>query len=98
MLAHAAAAPPRTLPADVAARVLACGVARAQLHGGRIEQQAVRDMSGAVPETVITKLFAVCKRNHFDEMQSLVEEILADGFPAEQVACLAVPHAWPCLS
>ena len=57
-----------------------------QLHGGRLEAQAVRDMSGALPEPMVRKVFRVCKGNNFDEMQKLVDDLLADGYPAAQMA------------
>jgi replication factor C subunit 2/4 len=57
-----------------------------QLHGGRIEPQAVLDISGALPDDKIVKVFETCKGQNFDAMQQLVSDTLADGYPAAQVA------------
>ena len=57
-----------------------------QLHGGRIEPQVVRDISGALPTTTVSRVFAVCRTQNFDEMTKLVEELIADGYPAAQLA------------
>ena len=57
-----------------------------QLHGGRIEPQAVRDISGSVPQPTVGRIFAVCRGQNFDEMQRLVDELLADGYPCAQLA------------
>ena len=57
-----------------------------QLHGGRIEPQVVRDISGALPTTTVSRVFAVCRTQNFDEMTNLVEELIADGYPAAQLA------------
>ena len=57
-----------------------------QLHGGRIELQAVRDMSGSIPQATVGRIFTVCRGNDFDAMQRLVDEILADGYPTAQIA------------
>ena len=56
-----------------------------QLHGGRIEPQAVHDMSGNLPRPLVLRTFAVCRGQNFDAMESLVTETLADGYPAEQL-------------
>ena len=56
-----------------------------QLNGGRLEAQAVRDLSGSVPRDTIGKVFTVCKAQNFDKMQDLVDELLADGYPAAQL-------------
>ena len=56
-----------------------------QLHGGRIEPQAVHDASGNLPRPLVLRTFAVCRGQNFDAMESLVTETLADGYPAEQL-------------
>ena len=56
-----------------------------QLHGGRIEAQAVFDMSGALPRPLVSRVFAVCRGQNFDAMEALVQEMIADGYPAEQL-------------
>ena len=57
-----------------------------QLHGGRIEAQAVRDISGALSETHLQRAWRACHQNSFDAVQALVDELLADGYPAAQMA------------
>ena len=56
-----------------------------QLHGGRIEPQAVFDISGSLPRPLVSRVFAVCRGQNFDSMDNLVQETLSDGYPAEQI-------------
>ena len=56
-----------------------------QLHGGRIEPQAVHDISGALPRSLVSRVFAVCRSQNFDLMESFVNELLSDGYPAAQL-------------
>ena len=57
-----------------------------QLHGERIEAQAVLDISGALPDHKVAAVFETCKGQNFDAMQKLVADVLADGYPAAQIA------------
>ena len=56
-----------------------------QLYGGQLAPQGVLDISGALPQAMITKTLETCKRNDFDAMQAFVEEVIAEGFPAQQL-------------
>ena len=56
-----------------------------QLHDGRIEPQAVFDISGALPRPLVSRVFAVCRGQSFDSMDTLVKDTIADGYPAEQL-------------
>ena len=57
-----------------------------QLHGDAIDTQAVLDISGALPDATVATVFDTCKSQNFEAMQRLVDSLLADGYPAEQLA------------
>ena len=57
-----------------------------QLHGSSIDTQAVRDVSGTLPDSLVSRIFTVCRSSSFDQMQALVADVLADGYPAAQLA------------
>lgn len=57
-----------------------------RLHGERIEPQAVRDISGSVPDDKLVSVFETCKSQNFEAVQTLVSDVLADGYPAAQLA------------
>ncbi|KAI8472422.1 MAG: putative replication factor C 37 kDa subunit [Monoraphidium minutum] len=57
----------------------------ARLTGGKVDRQAVLDVSGEVPREAIQELLAACRSGAFSRVQQMITDIIAEGFPAQQV-------------
>ena len=56
-----------------------------RLRGSPVERQTVLDVAGAVPREVVTKLLDACKGGTFTRLQTAVMDLIADGYPAQEL-------------
>lgn len=59
----------------------------ARFHGNTITGNHITAIAGAVPNDQVSRLIELCTQGSsaFDKARSLVDEVLADGFPAAQL-------------
>jgi replication factor C subunit 2/4 len=57
-----------------------------RLYGEDMAPQAVLDICGALPKQRITEIFTTCQSNNFESLQTLCDDLLAEGFPVSQIA------------
>ncbi|GBF93856.1 replication factor C subunit 2 [Raphidocelis subcapitata] len=56
-----------------------------RLSGGSVDRQSILDVSGEIPQAAITRLLAACRSGVFDNVQQQVTDLIAEGYPAQQV-------------
>ncbi|KAL1527069.1 hypothetical protein AB1Y20_015752 [Prymnesium parvum] len=56
-----------------------------RLYGDELTPSTVLDISGAVPKARVINILEVCRKGDFNRMQSIVDELLADGYPVAQL-------------
>jgi len=95
------------LPADAAAALLQVSggdLRRAitllqntyMLHGEGMKGEHITDAAAVIPDEVMQDLVASCRSNSFEKMQGKINDLIADGYPANQVTApqglRAPPH------
>jgi len=92
-----------TLPPDAAAallRVSGGDLRRAitllqntyMLHGAEMSGKHITDSAAVIPDSVMLELVAACRSNSFDKMQAKINDLIADGYPANQIVLQL--HDW----
>jgi replication factor C subunit 2/4 len=56
-----------------------------RLKGSPVRPQTVLDVAGAVPRAAIDALLAACASGKFSEAQRAISDVIADGYPAQEV-------------
>jgi replication factor C subunit 2/4 len=56
-----------------------------RLRGSPVEPQTVLDVAGAVPQAAGAALLTACRSGSFSTLQSAVEDVIAAGFPAQEL-------------
>lgn len=56
-----------------------------RLKGTPVTSRTILDVAGAVPQEVAMKLINSCRSAPFNEVEEIVEDIIADGFPAQEI-------------
>jgi len=56
-----------------------------RLKGSPVNCQTIMDVAGTIPKDVAETLLENCKMAPFQKVQVCVENILADGFPAQEI-------------
>lgn len=56
-----------------------------RLNGSPVIPQTIMDVAGTIPKDVAESLVENCKMAPFQKVQECVENILADGFPAQEI-------------
>lgn len=56
-----------------------------RLSGGSVDRQSILDVSGEIPQAAITRLLTACRSGIFDNVQQQVTDLIAEGYPAQQV-------------
>ena len=56
-----------------------------RLRGSPVERQTILDVAGAVPREVVEKLLTACRSGTFSQLQSAVVDLIADGYPAQEL-------------
>lgn len=56
-----------------------------RLRGTPVERQTVLDVAGAVPREVVGTLLEACRSGTFSRLQTAVMDLIADGYPAQEL-------------
>ncbi|KAF2076353.1 hypothetical protein CYY_002359 [Polysphondylium violaceum] len=56
-----------------------------RFFGNNITEQSIYDISGTLPPSLIKQYIDTCKSNSFDKLQSMVQNLINQGYPASQV-------------
>eukprot|EP00879_Flechtneria_rotunda_P009620 GHRR01010067.1.p1 GENE.GHRR01010067.1~~GHRR01010067.1.p1 ORF type:complete len:338 (+),score=104.85 GHRR01010067.1:488-1501(+) len=56
-----------------------------RLGGSKVSRQSILDVSGQVPPAVIQQLLESCQSTNYQQVQQQVTDIIAEGYPAQQV-------------
>lgn len=56
-----------------------------RLKGSPVESTSILDVTGAVPRDAVVKLVEACSRGPFSNLQSTVADIIASGYPAQEL-------------
>ena len=94
------------LPADAAAALLQVSggdLRRAitllqntyMLHGEGMKGEHITDAAAVIPDEVMQDLVASCRSSSFEKMQGKINDLIADGYPANQVTAREGPRALP---
>ena len=66
------------------------------LHGEGMKGEHITDAAAVIPDEVMQDLVASCRSNSFEKMQGKINDLIADGYPANQVTApqglRAPPH------
>jgi replication factor C subunit 2/4 len=57
----------------------------ARLKGSPVMPATILDVAGSVPEQVAISLLTACKGRAFNQVQSTVTDIIAEGYPAQEI-------------
>lgn len=64
---------------------LCCVQSAVRLRGSPVEQATILDVSGSVPAAVVQGLLAAARSPHFSRIQQAVTDLIADGYPAQEI-------------
>lgn len=56
-----------------------------RLNGSPVSPECILDVAGTVPKEVASSLIHTCRTSAFDKVQQAVDDLIADGFPAQGV-------------
>jgi len=57
------------------------------LNKQTIDAQSIIDIAGVLPHDVLDRFIKACRSNSFEQLQSVVQYVFANGYPAAQLLC-----------
>lgn len=56
-----------------------------RLKGSPVMPDTILDVAGTVPESVVRNVLDMCRGEPFQKVQQAVEDVIADGYPAQEI-------------
>eukprot|EP01133_Synstelium_polycarpum_P017512 gene17512-20892_t len=63
-----------------------------RFYGASLSEDSIYNISGTVPPKLIDQFLTVCRSNSFDKLQTFVQQLIAQGYPASQVISQMFDH------